>query len=447
MEKNMRSINVKKIDNNFKKALDVIVENRKLYVKQPKIDFTRNRKLSMKSTMIGILSMGGESLPKEMLKFGEINNIEITTSAFIQQRSKMLPSAFKDMFYKFNEYCNDKKTYRGYKMLAIDGSEIDCYRNPNSPNHMKTKQSEKGFNKVHLNALYDILNKTYVDILLQPRPRADEQGALVEMVKRNEFIGKHLIISDRGYEGYNTIMHLCRTKNVDFICRARHGKGAFRDVAKLPMMELDTDIRSEISTTQTNEDKAKGRIFLQTGSKKGKKNSPKTMITKWDFESPCSFSFRVVRFLLETGEYETIITSLNRKDFPASEIKTLYHMRWGIETSFRDVKYSVGLINLHSKKDNLVEQEIYAAITMYNYCSRVASNVPNNDSKEKKYTYKINYTVAVSICKKFLRKQKTNFKLLIRTICKNTVPIRPDRKDERNIKLKGFVGFTYRVAA
>lgn len=443
----MKSMSVKKIDNNFKKALNVIVENRECYVKHPKIDFTRNRKISMKSTMIEILSMGGESLPKEMLKFSDINNTEITTSAFIQQRSKILPSAFIDLFYTFNEYCNDNKNYRGYKLLAVDGSEIDCYRNPESPNYMKTKQSEKGFNKIHLNALYDILNKTYVDVLLQPRPKADEQGALVEMVNRNEFIEKNLIISDRGYEGYNTIMHLCRAKNVDFICRARHGKGAFRDIAKLPMMELDTDIRGEIATTQANEDKEKGRIFLQTGSNKGKKNSPKTKITKWDFESPCSFSFRVVRFLLETGEYETIITSLNRKDFPASEIKTLYHMRWGIETSFRDVKYSVGLINIHSKKDNLVEQEIYAAITMYNYCSRIANAVPVDASKEKKYTYKINYTVAVSICKKFVRKQKIDFESLIRNICKNTVPMRPGRKDERNIKLKGFVGFMYRVAA
>lgn len=26
-----------------------------------------------------------------------------------------------------------------------------------------------------------------------------------------------------------------------------------------------------------------------------------------------------------------------------SELKTLYHLRWGIETSFRSLKYTVGL--------------------------------------------------------------------------------------------------------
>ena len=54
---------------------------------------------------------------------------------------------------------------------------------------------------------------------------------------------------------------------------------------------------------------------------------------------------------------------------------------------------------------------------------------------------------SISLCKSFFRKRKTNFEKLIATISKHTVPIRPGRKDERNIKWKGFVGFTYRVAA
>lgn len=443
----MKIAKVKNINNALKIAIKAVTDNKEQYVKHPKIDFSRNRKLSMEQTMIEILSMGGESLPKEMLKFSDINNTELTASAFVQQRSKILPSAFKALFYKFNENCNDKKLYKGYKLLAVDGSEIDCYRNPESPNHMKTKQSEKGFNKVHLNALYDVLNKTYVDVHLQPRPEADEQGALVKMLKSHEFSKKTLIISDRGYEGYNALMHLCRTKNVDFMCRTRHGAGAYRCMAQLPMTEFDIDVTFEVTTTQTNEDKKNNRIFLQTGSKKGKKNSSKTSITRWDFESPCRFRFRVVRFKLDTGEYETIITSLSRKEFPVSEIKQLYHLRWGIETSFRELKYYVGLINLHSRKDEFIEQEIYAALTMYNYCCRIASAAPINKTKKVKYDYMINYSMTISICKHFFRTQESNISEIIRKIIKYTVPIRPGRQDERNIKNKGFVGFTYRVAA
>ena len=45
-------------------------------------------------------------------------------------------------------------------------------------------------------------------------------------------------------------------------------------------------------------------------------------------------------------------------------------MRWGIETSFRSLKYSVGLIHLHAKKPDLVLQEIspvFSSSTSENY--------------------------------------------------------------------------------
>lgn len=60
-------------------------------------------------------------------------------------------------------------------------------------------------------------------------------------------------------------------------------------------------------------------------------------------------SFRVVHFMLDTGEYETLVTSLSPQ-FTLSDLKELYHARWGIETSFRELKYGIGLMDLHEKK-------------------------------------------------------------------------------------------------
>ena len=51
-------------------------------------------------------------------------------------------------------------------------------------------------------------------------------------------------------------------------------------------------------------------------------------------------SFRVVRFMISEDSYETVITNL---DFPPDELMRPYAMRWGIETSFRDLKYTIGL--------------------------------------------------------------------------------------------------------
>lgn len=438
---------VKTVHKNLENAIERIVSNKEKYVKNPRTDFTRNRKLNMKTVIRQILSMEGGSLNKELHFFASSNGIESTPSAFVQQRSKISSEAFKDIFNLFNTCCTDLKKYKGYRLFAVDGSDIDRSRDPNSESFTTTSNNPDGFNKIHLNALYDLCNKIYLDVLIQPTPKEDEHKALREMLSRNVFVGKNIIMADRGYESYNTIAHLLTTQNVDFLCRVKHGKGAMFEISKLPVEELDKDINIDITTTQTNEDKLAGRRFIQTGSKKGKKNSPKTHIGKWDFSSPYMLKFRVVRFLLETGEYETIITSLSREEFSITDIQELYHLRWGIETSFRELKYAIGLINLHCKKEDLILQEIYASLIMYNYCSRIAGNAEIYKRNNTVYAYKVNFTMAIHLCRKFFRESGINFKKLIKDIGKYSEPIRPGRKDKRNIRAKGFVGFTYRVAA
>ena len=434
------------IHNALETAIEHIVTQRKNYVKNPNSDFVRNRKLPMKSVIHKILAMEGGSLQKEMYRFSNIEKIELTPSAFVQQRSKISSKAFADIFHHFNDSCTNIKTYKGYRLFAIDGSDIDRSRDPHSESFITTDINPDGFNKIHLNALYDLCNKTYFDVLLQPTPKEDEHKALKIMLHRNKFDGKNIIITDRGYESYNTVAHLTETENVDFLCRAKHGYGAFRKIRELPMCELDEDIVIEISTTQTNDDKAHKRVYIPQKSKK-KINSKKTHLRPWDFASPYILKFRAVRFKLDTGQYETVITSLNREEFSVNEIKELYHMRWGIETSFRELKYAVGLINLHCKKEESIDQEIYASLIMYNYFSLIAGIAPVCKRKDTIYAYRVNFTMAIHICRKFYREGVLNFKKLINDISKFTVPIRPGRKDKRKLKSKGFVGFTYRIAA
>ncbi len=80
---------------------------------------------------------------------------------------------------------------------------------------------------------------------------------------------------------------------------------------------------------------------------------------------------------------ETLVTSLPRKAFPSKVIAELYHRRWGIETSFRSLKYSVGLVNLHGRSEDFVAQELYAALTVFNFASRITSAVAIRKSPGK----------------------------------------------------------------
>lgn len=403
-------------------------------------DFSRKSVLTAETVIRLLISAEGGSLAKILHDAG----IQATASALSQRRAQIPPEVFRTVFTNFNSTCADNNFFQGYRLLAVDGTAVNLPRNPKAPSFVQNDGIPKGVNQLHVTPLYNILSRTFDDLVIQPEPKKDEIGALVDMLERNTFTQKTLIIADRGFESYNLIAHCLEKENADFLIRVRQNYSAMREVAKLPMMELDCTIRPTITTTQTKEDKKNGYVFLQV-PKKSKVGS-KTRRGRWDFPSPYPMKLRVCRFLLDNGEFETVATSLPRS-FSLDDIRELYRLRWGIETSFRDLKYTLGLVNLHGKSDAFAEQEIYASLTAFNFASRVCNEVVVRQPKNGVYAYKVNFKMAVMLCKEHLRTPNTDGETLLKEIARYTVPIRPNRQDERNLKVKGFAGFVYRVAA
>ena len=94
--------------------------------------------------------------------------------------------------------------------------------------------------------------------------------------------------------------------------------------------------------------------------------------------------FRVVRFKLDgSEEYESIITNLSRDEFSKDEIKEIYNTRWGIELSFRDLKFSADLCAVHAKKRESIQQEIWARMILYNISFIMAHHIINKKPKGK----------------------------------------------------------------
>ena len=123
-------------------------------------------------------------------------------------------------------------------------------------------------------------------------------------------------------------------------------------------------------------------------------------------------------------------------------------MRWGIETSFRELKYAIGLTAFHSKKVELIRQEIYARVIMYNFCELITTHTIIK-KKTHKYKYHINYTMAIILCRQFLRRRSSSPPLDMEKLLRRYLqPFRPGRKDSRKeIKNQPAVSFIYRVAA
>lgn len=94
------------------------------------------------------------------------------------------------------------------------------------------------------------------------------------------------------------------------------------------------------------------RIFSRTHAKKKRLHPEfdglyKFVCANVDFdyiskENPeYSMNLRILRFKISEDSYENIITNLPEDEFPPEENKKLYHLRWSIELSFRDLKQTI----------------------------------------------------------------------------------------------------------
>ena len=84
--------------------LDTICQMREelpKYTVDPKRDFTRNRKLPFEAPCRTILSMSGQSLNVELQRQFHYDPTSATTSAFVQQRGKFLPTVFEEILRRF----------------------------------------------------------------------------------------------------------------------------------------------------------------------------------------------------------------------------------------------------------------------------------------------------------------------------------------------------------
>ena len=175
-----------------------------------------------------------------------------------------------------------------------------------------------------------------------------------------------ILMADRAYESFNTFAHLIR-KGMYFVIRMKDiNSNGILSSYDLPDSEFDTHIRTTLTRRHTKETLGNPNTYtiLQPS-------------TDFDFlDENCMYydiEFRIVRVRLDNGTYICIATNLS-EEFPLEKINKLYLMRWSEETSFRELKYTIGLINWHSSKYDGILQEINAHMILYNFCELVTSH-------------------------------------------------------------------------
>lgn len=169
-----------------------------------------------------------------------------------------------------------------------------------------------------------------------------------------------IFICDIGYECYNNMSHI-QENDQKFLTRLKDIKSTgLLSRFNLPDSEFDISIDLNLSRKQTNEVKTNPffqylphNINFDYLPSSCKKSDPVVFYT---------LHLRFVRIQITEDLFEVLVTNLDEKDFSTSILKQLYSMRLGIETSFRKLKYTVGLSAFHSKKPEHILQEIFARL-------------------------------------------------------------------------------------
>ena len=292
-------------------------------VNDTECDFTRNRKLHFPDVVMLILSMAGCPIREELLEYFDYDINTATASAFVQARAKVLPEAFEQLLHLFNKAYPCAETYKGYRLIAVDGSDLNI---PYDPQDLTTfhRNQNNACSLYHINAAYDILNNRYVDLVIQGRAHWYEQEAMWIMAERFPE-KKTVFVADRNYPTWNNMEHIIRSGKY-FLIRTKDILSSTSLLRKfgLPDSEFDLDVKTTLTTKATNE--------VKTHPEKYRFLSTSSVFDFFDADNPFyDVLYRVVRFKLDgTEDYECIITNLPREEFSPAEIKELYHLRWDL---------------------------------------------------------------------------------------------------------------------
>lgn len=411
------------------------------YSVKPGKDFTRKRKLDFYNLIMFLIIMGNSNTDYELVKYFNFDSEKLPgKSAFIQQRSKLKTDSIRHLMKTFNSHFQ-LGVYKGkYNLIAVDGCEFNIYRNPNDPDtyYEPSKKTTLGYNMIHTIPLYDIISKRYLDIEFQPSRRKNEFLAYCNLVERYEK-KEHtaVFIADRGFASYNCFAHTINSGH-KFVIRAKDVN--VKRYLKLDSLPEHLDTEANLILTRTNSQKKR----LQPKKIENYRYVCKNITFDFIDENNPEYelNLRIVRFEMENGNFENIITNLSQDECSVEELKELYWMRWKIETSFRDLKHTIGTENFHSKSVDFVSQEIIARMILFNFSTTIIS-MAVVEKGSRKHTYQVNFSMAMKLCIGYLQAGGNGCDI-ISLMSKFILPIRENRIYARQHRFRPPVSFNYK---
>jgi len=326
------------------------------------------------------------------------------------------------------------KTYKGYRLLASDGSMIQLPTGAEMTKEFGTNNKQPdSFNSGRSLMIYDVLNNMIVASKLYPCA-SSERSCLVDQIESMHREGKQrrdLIIADRGFPSLPLLARM-KQAQADFLIRY-NGEHFLREMNAFASSTKSEQI-VEVSLREPGSRQESGELqeLLAEGAEP-------------------TIKLRIVKVRLKTGEIEYLVTSiLDKTILTKHDLQKIYRLRWDIEEQFKSLKNTMELENFSGKTVETMLQEYYSKMVIYNLHSTLVQEAQKEldgrvkqKSGEKKYRqYRINENVSYGLVRNRITELfgqdngnwEEAYDYLLKAVQRNPIPVRPDRNYERKKK-------------
>ena len=372
-------------------------------------DFTRNRKMPFGEVVLFMLTSAKCSTQCSLRRFFAALGKEVSMKqqSFSEARAKINVSAFVQLFQLTVGAMTENlcETWGGYLVYAVDGSKIALPSDKGLLAHFGPAGRGGASPTAQASILYDVPNDIVVDALIGPMSVDERTMASRHIENCKGFApgADKLFIFDRGYPSFGLVEDL--------------ESGGFSYVMR---------VRSKFSVEIDAQEAPDGHAWLEQDGKR--------------------IRVRVVKFDLDSGVTETLITNLADESLDVAAFKKLYFMRWPVETKYDVVKNKLQIENFTSRTVEGVEQDFYAAMYLTNVAAAAASDAQAEidgarEGKNNKYKYKANVNELIGVLKDRLvfalaedspRKQAKLIQKIIDEVTMSVTPVREGRSVPRN---------------
>jgi hypothetical protein len=297
----------------------------------------KDRGLGAERTLGVILSRLYKPLQLEIDDyFKEIGGSPVTRQALSKSRAFLNPEYVRGFFDDCVKAIVDEDdkylTYRNMRIIAIDGSTLALENSAELIEKFGCSGKDKDSATARCSIAFDPLNKVIYDgqIGEYEGKNTGERNLAKRHIKRlNELkLQGSLLLFDRGYPSCEFIKYLI-DNGYHFVMRVK-------EKWNLEVDAVETQDRFEITY----------------GDKK--------------------YGFRAIKITLDNGTAETLLTSLNQKQLPASSAAEIYFKRWAVEGAYDLLKSRLQLENFSGKTEKTVLQDFWATLYIGNFVAAVS---------------------------------------------------------------------------